>query len=143
MPAITTTGPPITRIGLARREDQRHAVDERDHHLEAVEAVGALPVGRPPGEPEREPGERQRGEVGEHVPGVGEQGQRARQQAAEQLGQHEAADQDRGPENPPLVVAVRVHRAPVCRSAESQVIGPSLPGGGAARKCRAGASRPL
>ena len=58
-------------------DEEREAVDEGDQHLEAVEAVGAYPVRRTPRQTEAEPGERQRGEVGEHVACVGEEGERA------------------------------------------------------------------
>jgi len=84
-------------------EEQSDAVGERDQHLHPVEAVGALGVGRPARQAKGEPGEPEGGGVGEHVRGVGEQGERAREQAARDLGQHEAAGQKCRPERPPLV----------------------------------------
>ena len=53
--------------------EQREPVGKRDQHLEAVEAISAPPVGGTPRQPEAEPGKRERGEVGQHVAGVGEQ----------------------------------------------------------------------
>ena len=76
--------------------EEREAVDEGGEHREPVEAVGAARVGRAAGDAEGEPGHRQRGEVGQHVPGVGDQRQRAGEEAAGDLDQHEAAGQERG-----------------------------------------------
>ncbi len=81
-------GPPSTATGCVQAlhglhddpggdREQCDAVDERDEHGEAVEAVGTAPVGRLAHEPEAEPGEREAREVREHVARVGEQRQRA------------------------------------------------------------------
>ena len=72
-----------------RDREQRDAVDERDEHREAVEAVGAPPIGRLAREPEAEPREREAREVGQHVARVGEQREGAREHAADDLGDHE------------------------------------------------------
>ena len=53
-----------------------------------------------------EPGERKRGEVGQHMAGVGDQRQRAGGDAARHLGEHEGAGQRRGEPHAPLVVGV-------------------------------------
>ena len=88
----------------ADHQDQRHAVDEGGQHLEAVVAVGAPRVLWPAADPERHPGERERGGVGQHVAGVGEQRQRARGEPAQDLDAHEARGQHEGPEDAALVV---------------------------------------
>ena len=88
--------------------EEREPVDEGGEHGEAVEAVGAPPVGRAPRDARREPGQRQRGEVRQHVPGVGEQRQRARDDAADRLGDHEAAGQQRDDAEPPLLAGTRM-----------------------------------
>ena len=54
-----------------------------------------------------EPGERQRGEVGEHVAGVGEKRQRAGDDAAGDLGEHEGAGEQRSEPHAPLIVGER------------------------------------
>ena len=58
--------------------DVSKAVGGRGQDLEAVEAVGAPPVGGSASEPEAEPGERKRREVRQHVACVGEQREGAR-----------------------------------------------------------------
>jgi hypothetical protein len=78
----------------AHDRDQRDAIDERRQHLEAVVAVGAARVVLPPADPERGPGERQRGGVGQHVAGVREQRQRARGDPPHDLGDHEDRSQN-------------------------------------------------
>ena len=92
--------------------EQRDAVDEGDEHGEAVEAVGAAPIGRLAREPETDPGEREAREVGEHVARIREQCQRAGQEAADDLGHHEAAREQRSQADAALVgrvaMAVRV-----------------------------------
>ena len=68
-----------------------------------------MPAGRARGEPRGDERERQRGGVGEHVRGVGEQRQRAREDARDHLGDHEREDQrERGTE--PAVVRIGGHR---------------------------------
>ncbi len=95
--------------------EQRDAVDERDEHGEAVEAVGAAPVGRLARQPEADPGEREAREVREHVARIGEQRQRAGEDAADDLGHHETARQQRSDADAALVgrVAMAV-RMPGC-----------------------------
>ena len=88
-----------------RDEEQRQPVDEGGQHLEAVEAVGALPVGGARRDPHGEPGERQRRGIGQHVAGVGEQRQRPGDDAADRLGQHGDRGQQAGPEQAALVGA--------------------------------------
>ena len=98
--ATTTMMPPATGCGWPQPLDrlvddpggdgeQREAVGERDQHLEAVEAISASPVGGAPRQAKAEPGKRQRGEIGEHVAGIGEQRERAGDDAAGDLGEHE------------------------------------------------------
>ena len=86
--------------------DDRHqgdAVHEGGQNLEAMVTVGAAPILRLAAEAKCDPGQRQRGGVGEHVAGIGEQRQRARDQPADHLGDHEAAGQQHGPEHQLLV----------------------------------------
>ncbi len=61
---------------------QQHPVDQGAQNFEADVAVATPRVGRTPGEPKRKQRQQQRGDVGQHVPGVGQQGQRMRQPAA-------------------------------------------------------------
>jgi hypothetical protein len=78
-------------------------------------AVRSLRIGGSPGEPEGKPGKGERCEVGQHVTGVGDQGQGAGNQPADHLGQHEAAGQQHHPED--LALALVRHRRgmPVAR----------------------------
>ena len=77
--------------------------------LGAAEPEREDPAGRARGEPRGDERERQRGGVGEHVRGVGEQRQRAREDARDHLGDHEREDQrERGTE--PAVVRIGGHR---------------------------------
>jgi hypothetical protein len=92
--------PPETVVGVVSRS-------AADQHLEAIEAVGALPVGRTPRQSEAEPGERQRGKVGQHVGCVGQQRERSGDDPARHLGKHEAAGDERGKSHAPLIVGVR------------------------------------
>ena len=77
-----------------------------------MEPVGAPPVGGTVGYAERQPGQRQRCRIGEHVARVGQQGERAREQAASGLHEHEPTREQRSPRYPALVLgmhtAVRV-----------------------------------
>ena len=57
---------------------------------------------------EADPGQQQAGEVGQHVAGVCQQGQRTRQKPANHLCQHEQAGQERGKANAALVCAMSV-----------------------------------
>ena len=71
--------------------EQRRAVHQRGQDLPAEVAVGLGVVGRPLGDPRREQAEGQRADVGEHVPRVGQQRQRAAEPAADGLDHHEGA----------------------------------------------------
>ena len=75
--------------------EQRKPVGKGDQHLEAVEAVGAPPVRGTPRQPEAEPGERERGKVGEHMAGVGEKSERAGGDATRHLSEHEETRDER------------------------------------------------
>ncbi len=93
----------------AAGDNEKHqAVAEGDQHLQSFEAVGALVVRGPARKAEGEPGEEQAGEIGQHVAGVGEQRQRAGDQAAGRLYHHETAGDERRPEQAAFVVAVAV-----------------------------------
>ena len=84
-------------------EEERQPVRERGEHLEALEPVGPLPVGRPRRHAHGKPGEPERGGVGQHVTGVGDERQRSRVDAADQLGEHCPGGEQAGPEQPALV----------------------------------------
>ena len=92
--------PPSTGSGVASRRtasttmppammNSTSPLPKATQHLQALEAIGALAVRRPAGEAEGEPGKEQPGKVGEHVPGIGEQRQRAGDQPAGRLDHHE------------------------------------------------------
>ncbi len=81
-------------------------LDEGDQHLQPVEAVGAAAVGRRVGETEGEPRHAKREDVDEHVRGVGEQRQRAGNDAADHLGDHEGQGEQRRQPDPAAVHAV-------------------------------------
>ena len=89
-------------------EQKRHAVDESGQDLEPVIAVRAPGIGGAPPDTEAQPGERERRGVDQHVPGVGEQRQRAGVNPADHLDDHEDAGQDHGLEEAGLVVGVAV-----------------------------------
>ena len=95
--------------------DQRGALRERSEDLGARVSVGALRARRSLCDPDREQCEHQRGDVREHVPGVGKQRQRARDQAAHDLGQHVDGGE-------------RQHEAEPARVRLPGVVGPSVAG---------------
>ena len=85
-----TSGGEISRrdrlVGDERGEDQqRHAVRLRGEDLHAPEAERHRPGGRSRGQAQREQREADRAGVGEHVPGVGEQRERVREDAGRHL----------------------------------------------------------
>ena len=99
-----------------RDDDEQDAVRERREDLRPPVAEAPLRRRRPPGEPGGKQGERQRGGVGEHVPRVGQDGQRVGEQPDDDLHDEEARDErqrdrERLPvgAQPRLLVAVRVH----------------------------------
>ena len=76
-----------------RDRDQGDAVEERREDLGAAVAEGAARAPGAAGEPGGEQGDAEREAVGEHVRGVGEQRQAARDQAADDLGDEEERGQ--------------------------------------------------
>ena len=76
-----------------RDRDQGDAVEERREDLGSPVAEGAARAPGAGGEPGREQGDAEREAVGEHVRGVGEQRQAARDQAAGDLGDQEQRGQ--------------------------------------------------
>ena len=74
--------------------------------LQPVIAVGAFVVRRAPGHAEGDPGKQQRDGIGQHMAGVGEQGQRARDQPARNFHRHENGGDDQRPEDAPLVAVL-------------------------------------
>ena len=80
-------GEPTHRLDGDGRGDheQDHAVDERREHLDPLEPEGVA-VGRGSrGDDHRDQRDDESDEVGEHVPGVGEQRERAASQRADDL----------------------------------------------------------
>ena len=71
-----------------RHHDQRDTLGQRCEDLRAHAAVGPALAGGARGDPGREQRQAESGRVGEHVAGIGEQGQGAGQQAADDLGDH-------------------------------------------------------
>ena len=90
----------------ADHNDQGQSVDEGGDDLQPVIAVGAFVVRRAPGHAEGDPGKRQRDGIGQHMAGVGEQGQQARDQPARNFHRHENGDDDQRPEDAPLVAVL-------------------------------------
>ena len=84
-------------------EEQREPVGVGGEHVHAVEAVGAGPVVRALRHAEGDPGKREGGRVGQHVAGIRDQRQRAREHAGHRLGHHERARQHRGDPDPAAV----------------------------------------
>ena len=100
--------PPDRLVDDQRGEhEQRHAVGLRREHLDAAQAERQRRRlrGRR-GEPHRDQRERDRGGVGEHVRGVGEQRERVRDDAGGDLDRHEQQDQ-RQRDRQPATVAIR------------------------------------
>ena len=92
-----------------RDGDQQQAVGQRRQHLGALEAEGAARVRGPGGERRGQQGEADRAGVGEHVAGVGEDRQRAGDQAADDLDrEHRGVDRERDPHPPPAVRPARL-----------------------------------
>ena len=77
----------------------------RGEDLEALIAEGHRPFGGPVGESQGEQREADRAGIGEHVPGVGQQRQRVRDDASRHLHGHEAEEQ-RERERQPAAVGV-------------------------------------
>ena len=93
--------------------EQRRAVELGGEDLGALEAVGHRALGRPRRQPQRDQRQRERGRVGEHVRGVGEQRQRLGEDAGHDLDGHQAEQQaERDPQPPGRGVGRRV-RMPV------------------------------
>ena len=83
--------------------EQDQSVDERRQDLEAMVAVAAARVGGPRRQAEGDPGQAERGTVGQHVAGIGQQRQGARQPAARRFDQHDGRGHNQGPADPALV----------------------------------------
>jgi hypothetical protein len=79
------------------------AVGQGGEDLGAVIAPGAARVGRALGDPHGEQGEAEGRGVGQHVPGVGEEGQGAGEPAAHGLGQHVGRGEAQGEREPAAV----------------------------------------
>ncbi len=91
---------------------ERDAVEEGGEDLEAAPAEGAAGRRGPGREPEREQAEAERGDVGEHVAGVGEEGQAAAREAAGELDDEDGRGDEEGDLQRPLVLRVRVAHRP-------------------------------
>ena len=89
----------------AGEHEQHRAVDLRREDLRAAEPERERPARRARREPRRDERQRDRARVGEHVRGVGEQGERAARMPATTSTRHEAED-DRQGERQPAPVGV-------------------------------------
>ena len=125
-PARLTASPPlaIASIGPARiscseprrwtastkiasdTPTEQGALGERHQDLRAVVAVGALRRGGALREAHREQTQREGDHVDQHVTGVGQQGERARQDAADHLRQHVARGQREHAREPSLLAVL-------------------------------------
>ena len=111
-------------VDAGRVDQPAHALDRDDRRqhqqgdpvrlggedLDPFEAEGHAALGRAAGEPDRDQREADRGGVGEHVGGVGEQRQRVGDDPGHHLGRHEAEDQREGDRQ---LAAVGVRRGAV------------------------------
>jgi hypothetical protein len=77
-------------------QEQGDAIDLGGQDLRPLHPVGEAAGRRALGEAERRQGQSERDRVGEHVPGVGEQGQGGGDDAGHDLGDHEGDDQGEG-----------------------------------------------
>ena len=84
-------------------EDERDAVRERGQNLDAPKAERPAPARRAPRDRGGDKRERKRGRVREHVPGVGEQRERARDDPDRDLGDEQADDEREGSRQHPPV----------------------------------------
>src|SRR5690606_33075701 len=85
-------------------KEEAEAVGEGGKDLEAMIAVAAPGIGRARVEAEGEPGERERGSIGEHMPRIGEQSEGTRREATGDLQDEIATGQPHHEEKPPLAV---------------------------------------
>jgi hypothetical protein len=112
---------PRQRLVADRRHDHQHGrgVEERREDLGPAEAVGMQARGRPARHPGRERAQPERGAVGEHVTGVGEQGERAGPPAAQRLEDGEANSQrGRGAQRRPGAMAMVVRMSVLTHGAD-------------------------
>ena len=93
----------------AADERERGAVHLRRQHAHAAEAKGPPAGCRPAGHRRRAEGHRERGRVGEHVTGVGEERERAGENPEDDLGGEQADDQaERDQQRPAIRLRVVV-----------------------------------
>ncbi|MNR06241.1 hypothetical protein D3C85_1223060 [compost metagenome] len=84
--------------------EKRDGVDEAGDHLEAEVAEGSPGIGQAPAKAEGEIGQAERRRVGQHMAGVRQQGQRARNQSPDHLDDHEGEDQGKRQQDLALIV---------------------------------------
>jgi hypothetical protein len=113
MVAEVVAGFVANSLALLSDAEQQHGVGEGGEDLQAVEPEG--PVGALAGRGELDRGQRQAEaeDVGEHVPGVGQQGERPGGEAGHHLHHHEHGEQDEGGGEPPPVALAGAHPAVV------------------------------
>ena len=105
----STTTPTPSTVGRVRQprdrldddqhrdHDQRDAVDQRGEHLAALQAEGARGGRRARRQPRGDQRDRDRSDVREQMPGLGDQRQRVGEDAAgDRRGQHRQVDAERG-----------------------------------------------
>jgi hypothetical protein len=91
--------------------EQEDGVGDGGQDLGAMEAVRPAGCGRPGGHPERRERHREAEDVGEHVAGVGEQRERAGEEAADHLGDEVRGSETENHQESTLVRCCRVVRA--------------------------------
>ena len=88
-------------------QQQRDRVDVGGEHRKPVIAVGPLRVDGALRHQHGDAREPERGRIGQHVTGIGEQRQRAGDHAADDLHHHEPAREPQGAQQPALIVRMR------------------------------------
>jgi len=104
--------PPGLEQDISRDREQDQCVDDRGEDLEPIEAEAPAARRRTRGEPDRRQREAGPHDVGEHVPGVGQEREAVRGQADHDLGDEERArdpehDDQPAPVRPRGAVGVR------------------------------------
>ena len=102
--------------------EQRQRIDEGGEDLHPVMTAGARSADGALADARSEPGQREGGGIRQHVPGVGEQRERAREQSADDLEHHERRRDGERPAETASVRAVGVQRG--------RVVGQGLASGG-------------
>ena len=122
-PRSRASAPPRTGAGVTtavdrldhdpeRDAEHRQPVGVGDEDFQPVEAVGHAAGPRPIAHPVGDIGEHQRDGIRQHVAGIGEQRQRAGEEPAGRLGEHEAAGEHGDEDAPPVARQSAWRRVP-------------------------------